>query len=376
MMQNSGDKLHPLIPLVFGIYAAVILLYAGRFNYDFTGFAVIGSRWAVPELLPPDSIIEPGSRGYDGQFFLYIARDPLILGESCQHIDIPAYRYGRILYPLLAGMLALGTRLLLPYTLVLVNLFSVLIGTQFAVLMLKSAGLNPWYGAGYGFLSGFLLCVLRDLAEPVAMAGVIGGVYYYHGRRYLPAAGLFAAGILAREVVAVIPVGLFIFDLIFRKTGKRGGAILLSPLPFLLWSGYLAVRLGSFPWRGGAGNFGSPLVGMISSGTALLARKGSWAGQLFFGLFLLLTIFSLLLSLREIFRRPGGASIVFLFYSLLSFLATDRIWTEPWSYGRVFLPAAVLLFVNFCRSRDRLFLVPLGGHLLLTGVALWWVFTV
>ncbi len=370
------DKLHPLIFLVFGVYAAVILLYAARFNYDFTGFAVIGSRWAAPELLPPDPIIEPGSRGYDGQFFLYIARDPLLLGESCRYIDIPAYRYGRILYPLLAGMLAMGIHSLLPYTLVLVNLFAILFGTHFAVLMLKSAGLNPWYGAGYGFLSGLLICILRDLAGPTAMAGVIGGVYFYHRGSYLPAAGLFAAGILAREVVAMVPVGLFVFDLIFGKTGKRGGVILFSPLPFLLWSGYLAVRLGSFPWRGGAGNFGSPLAGMISSGAALLARKVSWAGQLFFGLFLLLTILSLLLSLREIFRRPGGASAVFLFYSLLPFLATDRIWTEPWSYGRVFLPAAVLVFVNFCRARDRLFLVPLGGHLLLTGVALWWVFTV
>ncbi len=370
------DRFHPLLALVLGVYAAVILLYAARFKYDFTGFAVIGSRWAASELLPADPIVAPGSRGYDGQFFLYIARDPLIFGESPRHIDIPAYRYGRILYPVLAGLLALGTRTLLPYTLVLVNLISILIGTHFAVLLLKSSGLNPWYGVGYGFLSGFLLCLLRDLAGPVALAGVIGGVYYYRGGRYLPAAGLFAAGVLAREAVVIVPVGLFALDFIFRKAGKRAGVILLSPLPYLLWSGYLAARLGSFPWRGGAGNFGPPLAGIISSGSALLAREGSRTGRLFFGLFLLLAVLSLLLALRESFRRPGGLSTVFLFYSVLPFWATTRIWTEPWSYGRVFLPAAVLLFIAFCRGRDRLFLVPLGGHLVLTGVALWWIFTV
>jgi len=32
-----------------------------------------------------------------------------------------------------------------------------------------------------------------------------------------------------------------------------------------------------------------------------------------------------------------------------------------------------MLLVNFIRSRDRIYLFPLGGHLILTGIILWWV---
>ncbi len=369
-------KLHPVILLVFGVYAAVIFFYAARFNYNFSGFAVIGSRWAARELFPPDYLVAPGSRGYDGQFFLYIARDPLLLRESWRQIDIPAYRYGRILYPLLAGMLALGTLTLLPYTLVLVNLLAVLLGTHFAIRLLRAVGLSPWYAAGYGLLSGFFLCILRDLAGPVAMAGLIGGGYYYFRGRYLPAAVYFAAGILAREVVLAGPVILVLGDLLFRKAGKSSTVVLAAPLPYLVWSVYLAARLGSFPWQGGRGNFGIPLEALFDYGGRLLSLEGRWSGKLFFLLFLLLAVWSLFLAFREMIRRPGGLSGLFLFYSLLPFLATGSIWSEPWSYGRVFLPAAVLLLMNFCRGRDRLYLVPIGGHLLLGAVAIWWVFTV
>lgn len=369
-------KPHPVIPLIFGVYAAVIFLYAGRFNYNFTGFSAIGSRWAAEEFLPAGAVVAPGGRGYDGQFFLYIARDPLLRGEGRRYIDIPAYRCGRILYPALAGILAGGSLHLLPYTLVLVNLISILLGSHFAVRMLKSAGLSPWYGVGYGLLSGFFLCSLRNLSGPVAMAGLIAGIYYYAGGRYLRAAVFYAFGILAREMILVVPVILFLFDLLFRRSGKKAGLILLAPLPYLLWSVYLAARLGSFPWRGGAGNFGPLLEGVIRYGNLLFSLEGRWGSKIYFSIFLLLAVLSLVLALRETLRRPGGLSVLFLIYSLLPFWATTSIWSEPWSYGRVFLPAAVLVFINFCQTRDRLYLVPLGGHLLLTVVALWWVFTV
>ena len=46
-----------------------------------------------------------GTEGYDGQFVYYIARDP---STATQYIDVPAYRFQRILLPMLARFLAFG----------------------------------------------------------------------------------------------------------------------------------------------------------------------------------------------------------------------------------------------------------------------------
>src|SRR6266436_1733061 len=45
--------------------------------------------------------------GYDGQFSYWLAVDPSPAAAGT-HFDVPAYRYQRILYPLLARALALG----------------------------------------------------------------------------------------------------------------------------------------------------------------------------------------------------------------------------------------------------------------------------
>src|SRR5678815_133515 len=46
-----------------------------------------------------------GTEGYDGQFNYSIARDP---NTAAQFLDVPAYRFQRILFPALGRLLALG----------------------------------------------------------------------------------------------------------------------------------------------------------------------------------------------------------------------------------------------------------------------------
>src|SRR5690606_40616249 len=62
---------------------------------------------------------ETGTEGYDGQFVYYIARDP---GDAERFLDVPAYRFQRILLPILGRVLAFGQNDLLPWSLLLINL--------------------------------------------------------------------------------------------------------------------------------------------------------------------------------------------------------------------------------------------------------------
>ena len=59
------------------------------------------------------------SNGYDGQYAYYIARDP---AHAAGCLDVPAYRYQRILLPVLGRVLALGNTDAIPAAFVLINL--------------------------------------------------------------------------------------------------------------------------------------------------------------------------------------------------------------------------------------------------------------
>jgi len=355
-------------------YTAIILLYAARFDYDFSGFVCIGSRFAPSDTLSPQTIVLSGSRGYDGQFFYYAARDPFIRGQTGKYMDVPAYRYARILYPWLAALLACGRPGLIPFTLVLVNLAGVLMGSFFILRWLQDEGMNLWYAVIYGFLNGFILCLLRDLAGPVAMGFLVGGLYFLNIRKLLPGAIFLGASLLTREVLLIVPVVFLAFSLFRRRTGKKILALSLSFAPLLIWSGYVFYRFGAYPSREGSGNFGSPFSGVILYGKTLLNLPGRASEKIYLAVFLAVCFFSLLLAIREVVRSKDEISISFLVFSIFPIFMTTSIWVEPWSYGRVLLPAAILLIVSFIRTHDRLYIIPLSGHLVLSGVVLWYVF--
>jgi hypothetical protein len=64
--------------------------------------------------------------GYDGQFFLFVAADPI---GARPYLDNPAYRYSRPLYPLTARVVSLGRVGALPWVLVLLGIAAVGVGT-------------------------------------------------------------------------------------------------------------------------------------------------------------------------------------------------------------------------------------------------------
>ena len=66
--------------------------------------------------------------GYDGQAYYYAASDPFI---KTNFYSIDLKKYQRFLYPFLAHILAFGNKRFLPWTLLIVNIISILAGTLF-----------------------------------------------------------------------------------------------------------------------------------------------------------------------------------------------------------------------------------------------------
>src|SRR5579862_780128 len=112
-----GDYMpHNARPLVYAV-GAMALVFSWQWatvqaNYggNWSALYCTGARLGVPSRLAAEHIYEfPGSFGFDGQMYHYVAHDPLIRTPDLKAaVDAPWLRYRRILVPGLAYMLALG----------------------------------------------------------------------------------------------------------------------------------------------------------------------------------------------------------------------------------------------------------------------------
>lgn len=148
----------------------------------------------------------PNGIGYDGQYFYYMALDPI---HARFYMDWPSYRYTRMLYPLAARLLAFGKPALIPYTLLLLNWLAIGGGTLAVAAWLKRRNLSPWLALVYGLYPGLIIAYQHDLSEPLAYGLVALGIYVYDGsgrRRLLLAGAAFGLAALARETTLVFAI--------------------------------------------------------------------------------------------------------------------------------------------------------------------------
>jgi hypothetical protein len=357
---------------VLGVYWLVISTTLNRYGGNWSGFAVIGDRFPAPDIYGPDTLILPKSFGYDGQFFLLAANDPFLRGEAHKYMDVAAYRYQRIMYPWLARLMAGGDHQKIPRALVLINLLAVVAGTMFVGLLCARNGASPLWSLFYGCLSGLLIAMLRDLAEPVAMAFLAGGFWLYDARRYWLCTLIMAAALLSKEICAIALLAMALHAL-SRQRWQAVIALILAGLPLALWWAYIYHRLGVLPMQGGESNFGMPFVGMWTYATSLFPLSlDNFQNVLGLG-FVIFTGLSMLLALVEILRGWSAQGLAFFLYALFFSLMTDKVWVEPWSYGRVLLPLFLLMVVSFAQNKSRLYWLPLWGNLGLFIITLIWL---
>jgi len=197
----------------YGIYLSWLLYSYGN---DATVFAYIGSYFAdrpgvVSQLVHEIGFGPPYWRaGFDGQFYYYIALDPF---NAWQILDTVA-RYQRILYPILVRLLSFGVLSTIPYLMVAVNLFFIVVGTEFFCRLLKLVDLSPWYSIGYAFNIGQLVCLRRDLSEPIMCAFILLAIYFTETKGPSPLAGLmFSLALFTKEtaILFILPYLLWAF---------------------------------------------------------------------------------------------------------------------------------------------------------------------
>lgn len=305
------------------IYVIVVLV--GN-NGDSLSLVTIGTRFS-------EGIID-GIEGYDGQFVYYIARDP---STAAQYLDVPAYRYQRILLPALGRLLSFGQESLIPWVLLIINLVSVAVGTWLLEQLLLQQKVSRWYALIYGLTIGIFGSVRLSLSEPLAYGLVIGGIWLANRDRWLWSAVIFALATLAKETTLFFVAG-YVLYLLLQKQWMRAITLgLIAAIPFAVWQLILYTHLGSFGIGSGGAQATSfefiPFAGIIRIFTE--TPPSIWPQ--------LLVIFGVIL-------------IPFVLVPTL--WALWRCWKE-WRTGSwtaytylLFTNAAIMLFVPFSTYRE------------------------
>lgn len=285
--------------------------------------------------------------GYDGQWYHAIAVDP---AGAHSRLDMPNYRYQRIVYPMLARLLALGKPEIIPWTMLLLNL----LGAAWTVYILARTfvhrGLFPGLALIYVFFLGTLLVVRMDLLEVLAVALGLSGWWLFGHRRHLNLV-LFALAGLTKEIALVFPLALAA-HLFIHRDWKRGLLVAGSSLAaYALWY----VALGAW--------FGFETQDLLKHSPEWLPFSGlrflqDTASLLVVWLWVALPALAglLWLAVRQIRAKVLGwnADLMLLLVSVLAVTTLPRYtWEDPLAMLRAACVMLVALMLAWSHSSPR-----------------------
>ncbi len=291
--------------------------------------------------------------GYDGQFSYQIAKDPL---HAWNYVDIPAYRYQRILFPMIVRVVSIGHELLIPWAMLFVNFVALVGGVYILERILLHFNKSIWYALIYGLYVGTLLSFRLGLNEILAYVFVLFGVLTWFQKRYWLAIMLFSLGVLSKEITVLF---LAAFSLSYLSVNRRKAImwLIVGIAPMVLWK----VILFSFfhDWGLNSG-------GAMASSFEWIPYYGWWKmvfyslpsfavlSMIIVPLVVLPSAIGIWLSSRRIFNGLlNEGTLALLFTSILiPFLPTSNI-LDPLGISRAMIGLVISYIVFGARQDNR-----------------------
>jgi len=339
-----------LTTLIFTIGICIPVLT--RFDEGALAFAHIGTFFSEGD--------PTGTKGYDGQFSYFIARDG---AEAIPYIDGPTLRYQRILYPVLARLLAFGNADLVPWTLLGINILAHSIAAGMIAYILRGFGAPAWGGLIFTFWIGNLFAIRFDLNEPLCFALAIGAIIAYQKDRYRLTIILLMLSTLAKELGLVFAAGIALHAFWNRRWGWSILIFAGPALQFFAWWGVMRLWFGTLPTIYPAAKIHLiPFEGLFSliNGHPRLADRNEATLQIEFGLLLIFigipTLILLLLALYSVLKRRDLLVPAALAIPAAGFVMTmpDVSWHDQVAAYRVGAPMIItaIIFVGYFHKRQ------------------------
>ncbi|MFQ5942365.1 MAG: hypothetical protein ACE5JF_02310 [Anaerolineales bacterium] len=327
------------------IAAAYVAWRLASLGWEPIGLFELGTRFSQG--------IEQGSPGYDGQFSYYIASNPSP-NEVSPKLDVPAYRYQRILYPLIARFGSVGSEALLPWSLVVVGLLAHWGGTWAVALYLLDQAHNPWYSLSYGLWVGLVAPIGLGLGEPLAYALVAAGWLLMARGKVGWSALLFGLALFAKETTIIFISAAILAELTEQRRGRALGAYLAVVAAFIGWQAWLWLTFGSLGLGSGGDMATSfewiPFMGLLRIGYVDMLALGLFL-LIFLPTIVLPTIWAAVASIRSLLREaPSAEAWSLLGNGVAIMMLPFSTFREPLGLVR-FASGLVLAVILFSASR-------------------------
>jgi hypothetical protein len=283
----------------------------------------------------------------DAQHFYLVATDPFGTGSVFEGAGPgvgSAYRYGRILYPLMAWGLAFGRADWVLYSLTLVYLGGVWLLAAMACQWCELAGKPSELGL-LVFLLPSIPMMVPLLVPEMLIAGLTLLVYrLVLADRTRSARMVASLLLLARETMVLAILPLIARDLV-RRRYLSAMAWTAAAVPILLWWGWVRYRIGLWPFLDPTVAYSRPLdfpfrgflAALWESDADVMLRIAAAAG------WLTLALAAWLHASRPIFPLTAGAIAT---ASLVAFFGPGQA-RLPGEAFRLMLPSQVLVAVGF-----------------------------
>jgi hypothetical protein len=293
--QRSWYRVLP-VALVGALFAAIVVADGIGLpgSIDATAPFVVGYHTGIHEALQARGIPigdNLSQYGYDGQWFLGQANDPLLLTDLPTTFDTPRYRSIRVLMPALGWLLAAGQPAATPYSLLVLQILAVALGCAACGRLVSAYGRSPWWGLVFAIIPGIWVGVAYGTAEPLGVALAMLGLSLMMDRRYAWAGLAFAGAGLTKETYIAFAVGAAIY-LAIDSTVRgvpwlRRAAVLVAPggASLVAWWAYVELSLPPDQNYGVLERFSAPLVGWFELFGAMVAGEYkhdypfSWASE-------------------------------------------------------------------------------------------------
>jgi hypothetical protein len=307
-----------------------------------------------------------GEYGYDGQFYYALARAPFARHTEGFQSDAPAKRQLRLFYPLVSWALAGGDHPeLLLWMLPAVNLVAVAGLAWLGALVAARHGFSPWWGVLLPLAVNAGMAALRDLTDVVStfMLGALLVGWLFRVPWWLLAL-CGAAAVFSREQNAAGLAVVFACAAWERRWLTCAGLAAALALWFG-WVLWLAHVYQASPFLSASeGNFSLvPFYGWYHAWTHLGPDVKHGLRTV---LCLLLLAFQTGLALDLLRRREVAPAIrLALLVGLgLMLVGGAAIYEDVWSFGRVFAPLPLAVWLGCVQARRLWALPPLSAYLL------------
>ncbi len=245
------------------VYAAIVIVgLRGSLNGDFDQYLVPG-KYAAPTNIAAhgfdNRVFYEKSSGWDGQFYYYHSDDPLLLKDTVEHIDMPAYRAQRVGIPAITYVLSrlTGQDWVSPKFYFTVTVGLLLIAAYMLATFLISRGYSAWYALVWTVGGSTLYTVGFGFIDGSADALVIIALILYANKNLKLYILAMSLAVLSKESYALIPVILtfsqfishahrFISTRHLFKLSQAIKSILpncIPPMILLFWILYLHLHL-------------------------------------------------------------------------------------------------------------------------------------